>query len=104
MSKMLTVSVVILFTLVFQGVIFGQEISERVFPDFVEPRSGVLGALDAVVAVAQAIWGGVLFFIALIGFDIPGTPWWLRVPMIAYNSFPIIYGISLLIRGGGNAN
>lgn len=93
---------VILLTLTFEGLLFGEEIAERAFPSFEQPTSGgFFGALEAILAIVQAVWGGVVFFFELITFDIPGVPWYIRVPVGGILSGGLIYSIILIIRGGG---
>lgn len=98
----LPILLIIIMTLTFQGLLFGAEIADRVFPTFREPTSGgFFGVLDAIIAVVQAVWGVVLFFFSLLFFDVPGAPWWVRVPVGAALTGGLIWSIATLIRGGG---
>lgn len=101
-SRMENVANAILLTLVLEGLLFGATIAERVAPDFVEPRSGLIGLADVGFNLVQGIWGVISFFYSLVTFFIPNSPWWFGVPMTAYNTIGLIRGIALLFRGGGN--
>lgn len=86
--------------LVFQGVLFGSEIAEESFPEFEEPSSGgFFGALEALLAVVQAVWGVVVFVFNLVTFNVPGAPWFIRVPIATYFGGTIVWSLASLIRG-----
>lgn len=91
---------IIILTLTFEGLLFGSEIADRSFPSYEEPQSGGFwGALDAVVAVVQVIWGAVVFFFNLITFNVPGAPWYIRVPIGAMLGGGLVWSLATLIRG-----
>lgn len=92
---------VIIMVVAFEGVFFGAEIAERSFPDFDQPQQGgFFGALDAILAVLQAVWGAVVFFVNLLTFNIPGAPAYIRYPVGAALTGGLIWSIAGLIRGG----
>lgn len=100
----LSVLAVILLTLTFEGLLFGEQIAERSFDGFSEPRSGgLLGGLDAILAVVQGVWGVVVFFANLITFNVPGAPWYVRLPVAGILGGGLVWSIAVLFRGGGSS-
>ena len=91
---------VIMITLTFEGLLFGSELAERSFPSFDQPISGGFwGVLDAIIAVVQVIWGVVVFIFNLVTINVPGAPWWIRLPVAGVLGGGLIWAISELIRG-----
>lgn len=91
----------VIVTLTFTGLAFGEEIAQDSFPEFEEPEGGGFwGVLDALTAIVQAIWGAVVFFFNLITFNIPGAPWWIRVPVGTALTGSLGWSLASLIRGG----
>jgi hypothetical protein len=101
----LPILIIIIMTLTFQGLLFGQEIAERTFTGFQEPTGGgFFGALEALLAVVQAVWGAILFFLNLLFFNVPGAPWWIRLPIGTALTGGLIWSIATLVRGGGGGS
>ena len=91
---------IVILVLVFEGLLFGEEIAEQALPTFNQPQSGGFwGALDALISVVQAVWGSVLFFLSLLTFNVPGAPWFVRVPIGALLGGGLIYSVVTIIRG-----
>lgn len=89
--------------LVLQGAIFGAQLAEESFPEFEQPDSGggfFGGALDILGAIISAIWGVVTFVFNLVTFNVPGAPWFIRVPVATYFGGTIVWTIASLVRGG----
>lgn len=98
----MTVLAIVLLTVTFEGMIFGQELAERSFPTYEEPQSsGFFGVLDALLAIVKVIWGAVVFFFNLITFNVPGAPWWVRLPVGGLIGGGFVWSVATLIRGGG---
>ena len=94
---------VIIMTLTFEGLLFGEQIAERSFPTLDEPTTtGFWGALDALIAVVRAIWGAVVFFFNLLTFNVPGAPWWIRLPVGSVLGGGLLYSVTVIVRGGGD--
>lgn len=94
---------IITIVLTFEGLLFGEELAQYSFPEFNEPESGgFFGILDALLAIVQAVWGAVVFFLNLLTFNVPGAPWYVRLPIGAILSGGLIWSIAVLIRGGGD--
>lgn len=102
MSTAVKVLAIVMITITFEGLLFGSEIAARSFPSFDQPTSGgFFGALDAILAVLQAVWGAIVFFFNLLTFNIPGAPWWIRIPIGSILGGGFVWSIAALIRGGG---
>jgi hypothetical protein len=98
----ITILAIILVTLTFEGLLFGAEIAEQSFPSFDEPTStGFFGVLDALLAIVKAIWGAVVFFFNLLTFNLPGAPWYVRLPVGGLMFGGLVWSIASLVRGGG---
>jgi len=82
--------------LVFQAVLFGAEYAEAAFPEFEQPE----GVLDIIQQVLSAIWGVVEFVFSLVTFNVPGAPFWIRVPIATYFGGTIVWSVASLVRGG----
>lgn len=92
--------IVMVGALVFQGVFYGEEIAEESFPEYEQPNTeGFWGAVEALTAVVNTVWGAVVFLFNLITFNIPGSPWWSRVVVSTYFGGTIFWSIATLIRG-----
>lgn len=91
---------IIVVTLVFEGLLFGEELENFSFPQFEEPTSGgFFGALEALLSIVKVVWGAVLFFFDLLTFNVPGAPWYVRVPVGAILGGGLVWSIATLIRG-----
>lgn len=102
MSTAIKVLGIVLVTVAFEGLIFGAEIAERSFPAFDQPQSGgFFAVLDALLAIVQTIWGAVVFFFNLLTFNIPGAPFWVRVPVGGLIGGGFVWSVATLVRGGG---
>lgn len=100
----LSLLVVIILTLTFEGLLFGEELAERSFPSFEEPSSsGFFAVLEALLSIVKVIWGTVVFLFNLITFNVPGAPWWVRLPAAGVLGGGLIWSIAILIRGGGSS-
>lgn len=98
----MTVLAIVLITLTFEGLLFGSEIAERGLPSFERPNTGgFFGALDALLAIVSGVWGAILFFLNLVTFNVPGAPWWIRLPVGGLLGGGLIWSIAVLFRGGG---
>ena len=90
----------VLLILAFEGLLFGADLAERSFPSFEEPRTGgFFAALDAILAVVKAVWGGVVFFFNLITVNVPGAPWYIRLPVGGILGGSLIWSIMEMVRG-----
>ena len=99
-SPIMTLAI-ILTVLAFEGLIFGQSIAERSFPTFEEPTStGFWGAFEAALAFVKAVWGVVVFLFNLITVNVPGSPWWIRLPVGGILGGGLIWSIAQLLRRG----
>ena len=92
------VLVALTVVLVFEGLLFGATLVESSFPEFEQPD----GILDALIGIVQAIWGVVVFIFNLITFNIPGAPFWVRVPVGIAIGGSLMWSIATLIRGGAS--
>lgn len=91
---------IVLSTMVFMTLLFGEEIAEKSFPTFEQPSSGgFFGALDAILAILQGIWGVIVFFFNLLTFNIPGAPWYVRVVAGGLLGGGLLWSIAELFRG-----
>lgn len=98
-SPMVVLSVIVL-TLVFEGLLFGEELAEASFPSFEQPEGGgFFDVLDAVLAIVQAIWGTVVFVFNLVSFNVPGAPWFVRAPIGFILGGGLVWSIATLVRG-----
>lgn len=96
----LVILAIIALTLVFEGLLFGSEIEDFQLPQFEEPKSGgFFAVLDALLSIVQVIWGVVLFFFNLVTFNVPGAPWYIRVPVGTMLTGGLVWSIATLIRG-----
>lgn len=101
-STAMTVLSVVILTLTFEGLLFGEALAQQSFPTFTEPSSGgFFGVLDALLAIVQAVWGAVLFFFNLVTFNVPGAPWWIRLPVGGLLGGGLVWSVATLVRGGG---
>lgn len=99
-SSPIAVLSIITLVLVFEGLLFGEEVAAYSFPTFEEPQSGgFFGVLEALLAIVQAIWGTVVFLFNLLTFNIPGAPWYVRVPVGGMMFGALVWSIAELIRG-----
>ena len=90
---------IILTVLAFEGLLFGAEIAERTFPQFNQPQGGGFWSnLDSIVALVEAVWGAVLFFLNLISFNVPGAPFWIRLPIGGLLGGGLVWSIANLIK------
>lgn len=95
----LPVLAIVTISLVFQGLLFGQEIAERSFPTFEKPEEGAWGALEAAGNVLLSLWGVVVFLYNLVSFNVPGAPWYARVIVGGITGSAVIWSIATLVRG-----
>lgn len=96
----MTILAIIILVLTGEALIFGEEIAARSFPTFEQPQSsGILGALDALLAVIQGVWGAIVFFFNLVTFNVPDAPFWVRIPAGAILGGGLVWSISQLFRG-----
>lgn len=99
-SSPIPILAVIVLVLTFEGLLFGAEVAEMSYPTFEEPQSGgFFGALEALLAVVQAIWGTIVFIFNLLSFNIPGVPWYVQVPVASILFGGLIWSIAELVRG-----
>lgn len=92
---------VIILTISFQALLFGDELAERSFPSFEEPEEtgGFFGAFDVIAAILKTIWGVVVFFTNLLTFNVPGAPTFIRVIVGSIMGGGLIWSIATLIKG-----
>lgn len=91
---------IITLVLVFEGLLFGQQIAAYSFPSFEEPQSeGFFAVLDSLLAIVKTIWGTVVFVFNLLTFNIPGAPWFIRIPVAGIMGGGLIWAITELVRG-----
>lgn len=96
----LPLAIIIIGTLVFEAMLYGGAVAEAAFPTFEQPSSGgFFGALDALLAVVQGVWGVVEFIWGLVTFNVPGAPIEARVIVGGIFGIGIIVFIAMLIRG-----
>lgn len=99
-SSPMIVLTIVTASLGFMGLIYGATIAETTFPSFEQPSSGgFFGALDALLAIIQGVWGTILFILKLITFQVPGAPWYIRLLVGATMGGAIIWSVATLFRG-----
>lgn len=87
-------------SLAFMGLLYGSELAQDAFPTFEQPSSGGwIGALDALLAVVQGVWGVIVWLGRAITFDVPGAPWYIRLAVGTYFGGAIVWAIATLFRG-----
>lgn len=86
--------VIVVLTLTFQGLLFGADIAEKSFPDLIRPEhqtqdcdgffDGFVCAFENVIAfianIFIVLFGAIIFLFNMITFNVPGAPWFVRVP------------------------
>lgn len=98
---------VVISTLAFEGLLFGSEIAADTFGDIVSPEEqDCSGFLDGVACVFtfifdvfETIFAGIVFLFRLITFDVPGAPWWVKVPVAGLLGGGIILVVIQVFRG-----
>lgn len=99
---------IVTLTLTFQAVFFGETIAAKSFPDFQEMDdvcegdgffSGISCAVAKVVFFFKVIGGVIGFFWSLISFEVPGTPWYIRVPLATLLIGSTGWSLATLFRG-----
>lgn len=101
------VLLIIVGTLVFQGMLFGSELAEKSFPTLEKPEAGDCeGLIDGfvcgvnyVVDFFRVLFGVIAFFFNLITFNVPGAPWFVRAFLGAAMGCAILWSVVTLFRG-----
>lgn len=98
---------VIVATLAFEGLVYGEEIAADTFSEFDEPEDrdcsgfldGVACVFTFIVDLFQAIFAAVIFLFRLIIFDVPDAPWWIRLPVATVLGGGIVLIVVQVFRG-----
>lgn len=105
---------VIALTLGFEGLLLGSSIVSESFPaastvDFGSCSNAggldkiacvIENAWNFVVNVVKVIFGVVALIFNLVSFNVPGAPWFVRLPIGACFGFGLLWSIASLFRGG----
>ncbi len=94
-SSPIPVLAIIALTLMFEALLFGDELAEQALPEFEQPD----GILDALIGIVESVWGMVVFLANLLTFNIPGAPFWVRIPLATITGGALVWAIATLIRG-----
>lgn len=80
-----------------EGLIFGDELLEESFPDSPDEPDGIF---DVLLQIVQAIWGVLVLVWNAATANVPGAPWWVRVPVGVFVGGGLIWSAAALARGG----
>lgn len=106
----LPILAVIVCTLVFEGLVFGDTLAEKSFPEFEEVEetcaeggdgffAGIECFVAKVVFFLRVIGGVVAFFFNLITFNVPGAPWFIRAVIGTFMTAGIGWSVATFFRG-----
>lgn len=82
-------------SLAFEGLVYGQAIAEASFPTLSAPTN----PLEVLFGVIGIVFGGIVFFLNLLTFNVPDAPTWVRVPFATIFGGGLFFLILGLIRG-----
>lgn len=99
---------IVTLTLVFEALLFGGAIAHETFKAPEEPPAidctgffdGAACTINAVLGFFRSMWGVLAFFFALLTFDVPGAPWFIRLLVGTFVTGATIWSVASLIRGG----
>lgn len=97
---------VILGTFAFEGMVYGDALTEESFGTFGETTSvdcesgGTFGCvIDFITQVFQGIIGGIAFLFNLLSFNIPDAPIWIRFVLVGVLDGGLVLLIVSILRG-----
>jgi hypothetical protein len=104
---------IVMLTLTFEGLLFGEELAEKSFPDLIDPAhesqdcdgffDGFVCAIETVLSYIGnffiILFGAIVFIINAITFNVAGAPWFVRVPMGTLMGTMILWPAVTLFRG-----
>lgn len=111
-SNPIPVLAIVLLTLAFEGLLFGNQLAGASFPasstvDFGGCSGSGLDYIGCVIGntfsfiinVFKIIFGVVAFFFNLVSFNVPGAPWFVRLFLGGVMGGALLWSIAGLFRG-----